>query len=220
MSAILFVFRLPDSLLSPAFPLLALQTFWFFFSPRTFDMEHFKSLYWICYNIASILCFGFFGCKACGILVVPWPGFEPAPPACCCPVTQSCPTLCNPMDCNMPDFPVLHYYPEFAQTHVHWVSDAIQPFHPLSSPFPPALNLCKHQGLFQCVSSLHQVAKVLELQLQHQSFQWIFWVEGKVLTTEPPRSPATLPLEQISSLNHPWLPQVSTEPCAFFPYGR
>ena len=145
MSAILFVFRLPDSLLSSAFPLLALQTFWFFFSPRIFDMEHFKSLYWICYNIASILCFGFFGCKACGILVVPWPGFEPAPPACCCPVTQSCPTLCNPMDCNLPDFPVLHYYPEFAQTHVHWVSDAIQPFHPLKPPSPLVLSLSPHQ---------------------------------------------------------------------------
>ena len=62
--------------------------------------------------------------------------------------------------------------PEFTQTHVHWVSDAIQPFHPLSSPSPPALNLSQYQGLFKWISSLHQVAEVLEFQLQHQSFQW------------------------------------------------
>ena len=78
------------------------------------------------------------------------------------------------MDCSTPGFPVHHQLLEFAQTHVHWVSDAIQPSHPLSSPFPPALNLSQHQGLFQWVSSSHQVAKVLEFQLQHQSFQWIF----------------------------------------------
>ena len=70
--------------------------------------------------------------------------------------------------------PVLHNLSEFAQTHVHWVSDAIQPSHPLSSPSPLALNLSQHQDLFQWVVSLHQVAKVLQLQLQHQSFQWIF----------------------------------------------
>ena len=63
---------------------------------------------------------------------------------------------------------------ELTQTHVHWVGDAIQPSHPLSSPYPPAFNLSQHQGLFKWVSSLHQVAKVLEVQLQHQSFQWIF----------------------------------------------
>ena len=85
---------------------------------------------------------------------------------------QSCPTLCNPKDCSMPGFPVHHQLLELAQTHVHRVSDAIQPFHPLSSPSPPAFNLSQHQGLFQWVSSLHQVAKVLEFQLQHQSFQW------------------------------------------------
>ena len=89
-------------------------------------------------------------------------------------VTQSCPTLCNPMDCSTPGLPVHHQLPEFTQTHVHWVGDAIQPFHPLSSPSPPAFNLSQHQGLFKWVSSLHQVAKVLEFQLQHQSFQWIF----------------------------------------------
>ena len=70
--------------------------------------------------------------------------------------------------------PVLHHLLQLAQTHVHWVSDAIQPSHPLSSPSPSAFNLSQHQGLFQWVSSLHQVAKVLEFQLQHQSFQWIF----------------------------------------------
>ena len=71
-------------------------------------------------------------------------------------------------------FPVHHQLPEFTQTHVHWVSDAIQPSHPLSSPSPPAPNPSQHQGLFQWVSSLNQVAKVLEFQLQHQSFYWIF----------------------------------------------
>ena len=89
-------------------------------------------------------------------------------------VTQVCPTLCNPMDCSTPGLPVHHHLPELAQTHVHWVSDAIQPSHPLSSPSPPAPNPSQHQGLFQWVSSLYQVAKGLELQLQHQSFQWIF----------------------------------------------
>ena len=87
-----------------------------------------------------------------------------------CSVAQSCATLCALMDCSTPGFPVLHYLMEFVQTHVHWVSYVIQPSHPLSSPSPPSLNLSQHQGLFQWVSSLHQVAKVLELQLQHQSF--------------------------------------------------
>ena len=71
-------------------------------------------------------------------------------------VTQSYWTLCNSMDCSKPGFPVLHYLPEFAQTHVHWVSDAIQPSHPLLPPFSSALDLPLHQGLFQWVSSLHQ----------------------------------------------------------------
>ena len=86
-----------------------------------------------------------------------------------CSVTQSCPTLCNPMDCSTPGFPVLHYLLEFAQTHIHWVSDAIQPSHPLSPPSPPAFNLSQHHGLFQWDGSSHWVTKVLELQLQHQS---------------------------------------------------
>ena len=89
-------------------------------------------------------------------------------------ITQSCLTLCDPVDCSTPGFPVHHQLPELTQTHVHWVGDAIQPSHPLSSPSPPAFNLPQNQGLFQWVSSSHQVAKVLELQLQHQSFQWIF----------------------------------------------
>ena len=74
----------------------------------------------------------------------------------------------------MPGFPVYHQLPEFVQTHVHCVGDDIQPSHLLSSPSPPAFNLSQHQSLFQWVSSSHQVAKVLEFQLQHQSFQWIF----------------------------------------------
>ena len=89
-----------------------------------------------------------------------------------CMSVQLCLILCDPMDCRMQGFPVHHQLPELAQTHVHRISDAIQPSHPLSSPFPPVFNLSQDQGLFQWVSSLHQVAKVLELQ--HQSFQWIF----------------------------------------------
>ena len=73
----------------------------------------------------------------------------------CCSVTKSCPTLCDSMDSSTPGFPVLHYFLEFVQTHVHWVSDAIQPSHPLPSPSPPALNISQHQGLYQWVSSSH-----------------------------------------------------------------
>ena len=87
-------------------------------------------------------------------------------------VTQSCPTLCDPTNCSTPGLPAHHQLPESTQTHVHWVGDAIQPSYPLLSPSPPALNLSQHQGLFQWVTSSHQVAKVLEFQLQHQSFQW------------------------------------------------
>ena len=86
-------------------------------------------------------------------------------------VTQLCPTLCDPMDYSTPGLPVHHQLSEFTQTRAHQVGDAIQPSHPLSFPSPPAFNLSQHQGLFQCVSSSHQVAKVLEFQLQHQSFQ-------------------------------------------------
>ena len=78
------------------------------------------------------------------------------------------------MDCSTPGLPIHHQLLEFTLTHVHWISGAIQASHPLVSPSPPAFNLSQHQCLFQWVSSLHQVAKVLEFQLQHQSFQWIF----------------------------------------------
>ena len=87
-------------------------------------------------------------------------------------VTQSCLTLCDPMNHSTPGLPVHHHLPEFTQTHVHRVGDAIQPSHPLSSPSPPAFSLSQHQVLYKWVSSSHQVAKVLEFQLQHQSFQW------------------------------------------------
>ena len=87
-------------------------------------------------------------------------------------VAQWCSTLCNPMNHSTPGLPVHHQLPESTQTHVHWVGDAIQPSHPLLSPSPPALNLSQHQCLFKWVSSSDQVAKVLEFQFQHQSFQW------------------------------------------------
>ena len=85
-------------------------------------------------------------------------------------VAQSCMTLCDPMDCRMSDLSVHHQPPELAQTHVHRVGDAIQSSHPLSPP-SPAFNLSQHQGLFKSIRSSHQVAKVLEFELQHQSFQ-------------------------------------------------
>ena len=89
-------------------------------------------------------------------------------------VTQLCLAPCDPMDFSTPGFAVHHQLPELAQTHVHWVGDVIKSSHPLSFPSPPAFSPSQHQGLFQWVSSLHQVAKVLEFQLQNQSFQWIF----------------------------------------------
>ena len=114
--------------------------------------------------------------------------------------------LCDPMDASTPGLPVHHQLQEFTQTHVHWVSDAIQPSHPLSSPSPPALNLSQHQGLFQWVSSSHQVAKVLELQLQHQSLQWIFRTDflydGLVWSPCSPRdSQESSPKPQFRSIN-------------------
>ena len=86
-------------------------------------------------------------------------------------VAQSFPTICDPVNRSMPSPPLHHQLPELTQTEVHQVGDAIQPSHPLSSPPPPALNLSQHQGLFQRVNSSHQVARVLEFQLQKQSFQ-------------------------------------------------
>ena len=86
-------------------------------------------------------------------------------------VAQSCPTLCEPMNHRMPGLPVHHHLPEFTQMHVHRVSDAIQPSHPQSFRSPPAPNPSQHQSLFQRVNSSHEVAKLLEFQLQHHSFQ-------------------------------------------------
>ena len=121
-------------------------------------------------------------------------------------VAQSCPTLCDPMNCSTPGLPVHHQLPEFTQTHVHWVSDAIQPSHPLSSPSPPAPNPSQHQSLFQWVSSLDQVAKVLEFQLQHQSFQWTprtdLLQDGLVASPCSPRdSQESSPTPQFKSIN-------------------
>ena len=93
----------------------------------------------------------------------------------CVVSSLSCVQLCDPMDCSTPGFPFPQHLPELAQTHVHWFGDAIQPSNLLSSPSLPDFNLSQHQGLFQWVSSSHQVAKVLELQ--YQSFQWIFRVD-------------------------------------------
>ena len=91
---------------------------------------------------------------------------------CCHRIVKSCLTFCDPMDCNMPGFPGLHYFWGFAQSHICWIGNGIQPSYPWLPPLPPALNPSQHQGLFQWVNSLHQVAKVSEFQLQHQSFQW------------------------------------------------
>ena len=96
---------------------------------------------------------------------------------CHCSVAKLWLTLWDPMNCSTPGFLILHYLPEFAQTHVHWVSDAIQSSHPLSPPCPLAFSLSQHQGLFQWFSSSHQGVKVLELQFNYQSFQWIFMVD-------------------------------------------
>ena len=122
-------------------------------------------------------------------------------------VSQSCPTLRNPMDCSTPGFPVLCSFqiPELTQTHVRWVV-SIQPSHPLSSLSPPTFILSQHQGLFSRVSSSHQVDKVLEFQLQHQSFQWIlridFFQNGLVGSPCSPRdSQESSPTPQFKSIN-------------------
>ena len=110
------------------------------------------------------------------------------------------------MNHSTPGLPVHHQLPESSQTHVHCVSDAIQPSHPLSSPFSPAFNLSQHQGLFKCISSLHQVAKVLEFQLKHQSFQWTprtdLLPNGLVGSPCSPRdSQESSPTPQLKSIN-------------------
>ena len=121
-------------------------------------------------------------------------------------VAQSCPTLCDPMDCSTPGFFVHHQFLQFTQTHVHWVSGAIQPSHPLPSPSSPTFSLSQHQGLFKWVSSSHQVAKVLEFQLQHQSFQWTLRTDllynGLVGSPCSPRDPQeSSPIPQFKSVN-------------------
>ena len=119
-------------------------------------------------------------------------------------VMQLCLTLCDTMDCTTPDLPVHHQIPKL--THVLWVSDVIQSSHPLSSPSPPTFNLSQHQGFLKWVSSSHQVAKVLEFQLQHQSFQWrfrnVFLFDGLVGSLCYTRnSQESSPTQQFKSIN-------------------
>ena len=128
-------------------------------------------------------------------------------------VAQLCLTLCDPMNHSMPGLPVHHQFPEFTQTHVHCVIDAIQPSHPLSSPSLSALNLSQHQGLFKWVSSSHQVAKVLEFQLQHQALQTC---NRKILLGRLSRMPATSLCPQPSRLPVAWTHSCQTE--FFFPF--
>ena len=116
------------------------------------------------------------------------------------------PTLCDPMDCSLRGFPVHHQLPESTQTHVHQVNDAIQLSHPLLSASPSTFNLSQCQGLFQWVGSLHQVAKVLEFQLQHQSFQWIFrtdflydWLVGSPFSPRDSQESSTTQFKSINS---------------------
>ena len=121
-------------------------------------------------------------------------------------VAQLCPTLCNSMDCSTPGLPVHHQLVESTQTRVLWVGDAIQPSHPLLSPSPLSLNLSQHQGLFKWVSSSHQVAKVLDFQFQHLSFQWTLrtdiFQEGLVGSPCSPRdSQESSPTPQFKSIS-------------------
>ena len=95
-------------------------------------------------------------------------------------VTHLCPTLCDPMECRTPGFPGYLQPPKRGQTSVHWVSDAIQPSHRLSSPSPPTLNLSQHWGLFHWVSSSHQVAKILELQLTSPSNEYLGLISFRI----------------------------------------
>ena len=126
--------------------------------PSNHKAPHF-TLFWLC-NLCGVIFII--------IMLIPWISYRLAVQL------LSCVWLCDPMGCSTPRFLVHQQLTEFTQNLIHWVSDAIQPFHPLSSLPPPTFNLSQHQGLFKWVSSLHQVTKVLEFQLQHQSFQWIF----------------------------------------------
>ena len=124
----------------------------------------------------------------------------------CCLVAKLCLTLCNPMDCSLPGFPVHHQLPEFTQTHLHWVSDAIQPSHPLSSPSPPTFNPSQHQGLFKWVSSSHLGAKsigvsastsVLPMNTQDWSpLGWTGWI-----SLNPRDSQKSSSIPQFKSIN-------------------
>ena len=121
-------------------------------------------------------------------------------------VAQLCLTLCDPMNCSTTGFPVHHQLLELSQTHVHQVGDAIQPSHPLLSPSPLTFNISQHEGLFQWVSSSHQVAKLMEFQLQHQSFRWIFrtdflydWLVGSPCSLRD--SQESSPTPQFKSIN-------------------
>jgi len=121
-------------------------------------------------------------------------------------VAQSCPTLCDLMGFSTQGFPVHHQLLEPTQTHVHCIGDAIQPSHPLLSPYHPIFSPSKHHGLFQWVSSSHQVAKVLEFQLQHQSFQWIFrtdFLQDRLVRSPccPRDSQESSPTPQFKSIN-------------------
>ena len=122
---------------------------------------------------------------------------------CCCLVTKPCLTPCNPVDCSTPGFPVLHYFPEFAQIHVHWVGDAIHPSHPLPPPSPSAFSLSQHQGLFQWVSCSNQVARVLE----HQCFQRTVRVDWFDLLAVQGEFPCPPPMDHI-------LPELFTMTCS------
>ena len=131
----------------------------------------FLYIFTLCLSFSHLVNFGLiclmlsYGCVIPGFLFL-WPTFQFSS------VTQLCPTPCDPMNHSTPGLPVHHKLLESTHTHDHWVSDAIQPSHPLLSPSLPAPNPSQHQGLFQWVNSSHEVAKVLEFQLQHQSFQW------------------------------------------------
>ena len=126
-------------------------------------------------------------------------------------VTQFCLTLCNPMDCSMPGFPVHHQLLELAQTHVHWVGDPIQPSHPLLSPSLPIFNLSQHQGLFQWVSSSHQLARVLELQASAFPMNIQDWLPLDWMVVSP-----CSPRDSQESSPTPKLKSISSSVLSFF----
>ena len=156
------------------------------------------------------------------------PAFNYASICCCCSVAQLYLILCNPMDCGTL---VLHYLLEFAQTHAHWADDAIQPSHLLLSPSPPALHLSQHQGFFQWVSSLHQVAKLLELQLPSVcpmnylflSFRLTNKSSSTIILKNPEGANGTT-AQTMDPTHQPWGPKhlyhcKSTSPVLTFPLG-